>query len=76
MEKTIRDDRWINVREVAKDEGTSVGACHAIYSDVLGMKVVAGKLIPELLNFMGYCLVKYIMNFKYKVKILKPVDLN
>ena len=39
------------VREVAEDVGISVGSCHAIFSDILGLKRVGAKVVPKLLNF-------------------------
>ena len=36
------------IREVAE---ISIGSCHAIFSNVLGMKRVAAKFVPKLLNF-------------------------
>ena len=40
----------ITIREV-EDILISVGSCHVIFSDVLGMKNVVEKFIPEFLNF-------------------------
>ena len=36
---------------VADDVGISIGSCHDIFSNVLGMKRVAVKFVPKLLNF-------------------------
>ena len=45
------NDRRITIREVANDVGISIGSCHEIFSNVLGMKRVAAKFVPKLLNF-------------------------
>ena len=45
------NDRRITVREVADEVGISIGSCHNIFSNVLGMKRVAAKFNPKLLNF-------------------------
>ncbi|PNF20350.1 Mariner Mos1 transposase [Cryptotermes secundus] len=47
----IMNDRRITIREVADDVGISIGSCHEIFSNVLGMKRVAAKFVPKLLNF-------------------------
>ena len=39
------NDRRITIREVANDVGISIGSCHEIFSNVLGMKRVAAKLL-------------------------------
>ncbi|KAL4112906.1 hypothetical protein QTP88_016625 [Uroleucon formosanum] len=51
VEKMVMNDRRITIREVADDVGISIGSCHNIFSNVLGMKRVAAKFIPKLLNF-------------------------
>ena len=51
MKKMILDNRQISIREVADDVGISFGSCQAIFTDVLGKKLVATKIIPKLLNF-------------------------
>ena len=50
VKKIVMENRRITIREVA-DVGISVGSCHAIFSDVLGMKRVTVKFVPKLLNF-------------------------
>ena len=45
------NDRRITIREVADDIGISIGSCHEIFSNALGMKRVAAKFVPKLLNF-------------------------
>ena len=49
--KMILDNRRITIREVANDVGISFGSCKAIFTDVLGMKRAAAKIVPKLLNF-------------------------
>ncbi|XP_066600746.1 uncharacterized protein [Prorops nasuta] len=51
VEKMVLNDRRITIREVADEVGISIGSCHNIFSNVLGMKRVAAKFIPKLLNF-------------------------
>ena len=45
------ENHRITIREVAEDVGISVGSCHAIFSDILGLNRVTAKLVPTLLNF-------------------------
>ena len=51
MKQMVMNDRRITIREVADDVGISIGLCHVIFSNVLGMKRVAAKFVPKLLNF-------------------------
>ena len=51
MKKMIMENRRITIREVADEVGISFGSCQAIFTDVLGMKRVAAKFVPKLLNF-------------------------
>ena len=54
VEKVIEmamNDRHSTFREVADDVGISISSCHEIFSNVLGMKRVAAKFFPKLLNF-------------------------
>jgi len=51
VKKIVMENRRITIREVAEDVGISVGSCHAIFSDVLGMTKRAAKFVPKLLNF-------------------------
>lgn len=51
VKKMILDNRRITIREVADDVGISFGSCQAIFTDVLGMKRAAAKIVPKLLNF-------------------------
>ncbi|VVC27926.1 Hypothetical protein CINCED_3A016694 [Cinara cedri] len=46
----IRNDRRLTVREVANEIGISIGTCHSILSDELGMKRMSEKLVPKLLT--------------------------
>lgn len=47
----VMNDRRITIREVADDVGISIGSCHDIFANILGMKRVAAKFVPKLLNF-------------------------
>ena len=51
VKEMVMNDRRITIREVADDVGISIGSCHEIFSNVLGMKRVAANFIPKLLNF-------------------------
>ena len=51
VKKIVMENRRITIKEVSEDVGTSVGSCHAIFSDILGLKRVAAKFVPKLLNF-------------------------
>ena len=51
LKEMVMNDRRITIREVADDVAISIGSCHEIFSNVLGMKRVAAKFIPKLLNF-------------------------
>ena len=44
-------DHQITIREVADDVGISFGSFQTIFTDVLGIKHAAVKIIPKLLNF-------------------------
>ena len=47
----VLNNRRIPIREVADDVGISFGSCQAIFTDVLGMKRAAAKIVPILQNF-------------------------
>ena len=47
----ILDNRRITIIEIADDVGISFGSCQAIFTDVLGIKRAAAKIVPKLLNF-------------------------
>ena len=51
VKEMVMNDRRITIREVADAVGISIGSCHEIFSNVLGMKRVAAKFVPKLLNF-------------------------
>ncbi|UYV79212.1 hypothetical protein LAZ67_17001536 [Cordylochernes scorpioides] len=50
VEKMILANRRITVREVAEDLNISIGSCHSIFINDLGMKRVAAIFVPKLLN--------------------------
>ncbi|UYV75720.1 hypothetical protein LAZ67_13001110 [Cordylochernes scorpioides] len=50
VEKMILANRQITVREVAEDLNISIGSCHSIFINDLGMIRVAAKFVPKLLN--------------------------
>ena len=43
--------RRITIKEVADDVDISYGSCQAIFTDVIGIKRWAAKLVLKLLNF-------------------------
>ncbi|KAA2237134.1 helix-turn-helix domain-containing protein, partial [Solihabitans fulvus] len=51
VKKMIMDNRQITIREVADDVDISFGSCQTIFTDVLGMKRAAAKIVPKLLNY-------------------------
>ena len=51
VKEMVMNDHRITVREAADDVGISTGSCHENFSNVLGMKRVAEKFVPKLLNF-------------------------
>ncbi|UYV66566.1 hypothetical protein LAZ67_4002109 [Cordylochernes scorpioides] len=50
VEKMILANRRITVREVAEDLNKSIGSCHSIFINDLGMRRVAAKFVPKFLN--------------------------
>ncbi|UYV84074.1 hypothetical protein LAZ67_X001101 [Cordylochernes scorpioides] len=50
VEKMILANRRIAVREVSEDLNISIGSCHSIFINDLGMRRVAAKFVPKLLN--------------------------
>ncbi|UYV62694.1 hypothetical protein LAZ67_2001595 [Cordylochernes scorpioides] len=50
VEKMILANRRITVREVAEDLNIPIGSCHSIFINDLGMRRVAAKFVPKLLN--------------------------
>ena len=51
VKKMILDNRRITIREVADNVGISFGSFQRIFTDILGMKRAAAKMVPKLLNF-------------------------
>lgn len=51
VKKIVLANRRITVREVAEDLNISIGSCHSILTNDLGMSRVAAKFVPKLLNF-------------------------
>ena len=49
----ILDNTRLTIREVADDVGISFGSREAIFSDGLGMKRAAAKIVPKLPNFVA-----------------------
>ena len=45
------NNRRITIRELANDVGISFRLCQAIFTDILGMKQAAAKIVTKLLNF-------------------------
>ncbi|UYV84061.1 hypothetical protein LAZ67_X001029 [Cordylochernes scorpioides] len=50
VKKMILANRRITVREVAEDLNISIGSCDSIFFNDLGMRRVAAKFVPKLLN--------------------------
>ena len=51
VKEIILNNCRITIEEVADDAGISFGSYQAIFTDVLGIKRTAVKMIPKLLNF-------------------------
>ena len=51
MKKIILDNRRIIIGDVADDVGISFGSCHLIFTNILGMNHVTGKIVLKLQNF-------------------------
>ena len=51
VKEMVMNDSRITIREAADDVGISIDSWHEIFSNVLGMKRVAAKFVPKLLNF-------------------------
>ena len=47
----ILDNGRITIRKFPDDVGKAFGSCHAICTDVLGMKHAAAKIVPKSLHF-------------------------
>ena len=52
VKKMILNNRRITNREVADDVGIPFGSCQVIFTDVLGMKRTAAKIVPKLLKLL------------------------
>ncbi|UYV84446.1 hypothetical protein LAZ67_X002198 [Cordylochernes scorpioides] len=50
VEKMILANRRITVKEVAEDLNITIGSCHSIFINDLGIRRVAAKFVPKLLN--------------------------
>lgn len=46
----VRTDRRLTVRELAEEIGISIGSCHSILTETLGMRRVSAKFVPRLLT--------------------------
>ena len=51
MKKMTLDNCLIPIRDIADDVGIQFDSCQAIFTDVLGMKHVAAKIVTKLQNF-------------------------
>ncbi|XP_075984115.1 protein GVQW3-like [Anticarsia gemmatalis] len=51
VKKMVLAKRLVTVREIAEDLGISIISCLSILIDNLGMRHVAVKFVPKLLNF-------------------------
>ena len=51
VKKIVLTNRRITVREVVEGLNISVGSCHLIFTNNLGMRLVAAKFIQKLPNF-------------------------
>ncbi|KAG5342640.1 SETMR methyltransferase, partial [Acromyrmex charruanus] len=51
VKKIVLANRRITVREVAEDLNISIGSCHSIFTNDLGMRRVVAKFVPKLPNF-------------------------
>ncbi|XP_018360609.1 PREDICTED: putative uncharacterized protein FLJ37770 [Trachymyrmex cornetzi] len=51
VKEIVLANRRITIREVAEELRILYGSCEAIFINILGMKRVAAKFIPKILNF-------------------------
>ena len=51
VKEMILNNHRITIKEGADEVGISFGLCQAIFTDVLGMKTAAAKIVPKLVNF-------------------------
>ena len=50
----ISNNRRITIKEVADDVGISFGSWQAIFTDILGMKREAAKIIPNIVAWTSF----------------------
>lgn len=50
VRQLVKEDRRLTVRELSDDLGISIGSCHMILTEDLGMRRVAAKFVPRLLT--------------------------
>ena len=51
VKKIVMENRRITIREVAEDVGIRLAHAMYFFLDILGLKRVAAKFVPKLLNF-------------------------
>ncbi|XP_018330604.1 uncharacterized protein LOC108740684 [Agrilus planipennis] len=51
VKKIVLTNHRITVREFAENLNISIDSCHSIFINDLGMRRVAAKFVPKLLNF-------------------------
>lgn len=52
VKKLVLENRRVTEREIAAELEISNGSVHSILHDVLGMRRVAARLVPKMLNFL------------------------
>jgi len=50
VQNKIKNDGQLTIRKVANEVRISIGTCHSILTNKLGMKRVSAKLVPKLLT--------------------------
>ena len=50
VQELVIEDRRLTVREISDDLDISIGSCHSILTQDLGMRRVAAKFVPRLLT--------------------------
>ena len=50
-QSTLTTDEPNHYWKIEDDVGIPLGSCQAIFTDILGMKRAAAKIVPKLLNF-------------------------
>ncbi|KAG5320098.1 SETMR methyltransferase, partial [Pseudoatta argentina] len=53
VKKIVLANRRITIRKVAEDLNISIGSCHSIFTNDLGMRRVAAKFVPKLRKFLA-----------------------